>query len=560
MAIVGIDLGTTNSAVAVYRDGNVLTIPNSVGEYLTPSAASEIGGEIVVGAIAKERLVTHPELTASLFKRTIGQPQKYSLGKNALSAHELSALVLRELKADAEDHLGECITSAVVSVPAYFTDPQRKATIEAANLAGLDVLRIINEPTAAAIAYGIQERPDGCRFIVLDIGGGTFDVSLMEYFDGVLEVHATAGDSFLGGEDFTDALVDYFLTENDKSRKSISRSDLQRIRKACEQGKRQLDGRREVVIEASGYTPATVTPTTEQELFSPLLQRIMNPITRALSDSSTSEEDLDDVILVGGATRMHSFRAAVARLFRRMPSVHLDPDLVVAHGAAIQAALSARDSALEDVVLTDVCPHSLGTEVFNESDRTGQRGYFLPIIERNTTVPASVVKTVTTIHDDQDKILVKIYQGESRYAGNNLYLGELEVEVPKAPAGHQPVDIRYSYDSNGILEIDVNVISTGAQANMVIENGSQNLTDEDRKRSLEVLGQLKFHPRDDQPNRLILAKGARLYESSLGDLRTYVGEIMAEFEVALESQDENIIRAARKRAQDLLESVEREAP
>lgn len=282
----------------------------------------------------------------------------------------------------------------------------------------------------------------------------------------------------------------------------------------------------------------------------------MAPVARALRDAAMEPQDLNEVILVGGATRMHAFRAAVARMFRRIPASHIDPDRVVAHGAAIQAALAARDEALDDVVLTDVCPHSLGIEVHNHSDDSGDRGYFLPIIERNSVIPNSIVKTVTTVQDRQTQIVARVFQGESRYAHDNVYLGELTVRVPKAPAGREPVDVRFSYDANGLLQVDVTVRSTQEQISRVIDNSAGTLSESDKQAAIKRLQGLKIHPRDDEYHRLLMARGERLFAELLGQVRDRVGMAIASFESVLERQDRREIGLAAKEFEEFLDACE----
>ena len=374
MCIVGIDLGTTNSACAIWRNGHVQMIPNRLGETLTPSVV-HIGtdGNVTVGKTARENLMLQPECTAALFKRYMGSDRKIRLNEQQFSAPELSAIVLSSLKEDVEAFLGEEPTEAILSVPAYFNDLQRKATIQSAEIAGLKVRRLINEPTAAAIAYGVHTRPEHTQFMVIDLGGGTFDVSIMEYFDGVLEVHASAGDNFLGGEDFLDLLVNEFLGKLELKRDSLSKEDLQRVYHRMEHVKRELNTKETVAIHRfldQQSDVVEITCSDYERVAEPLMRRIQRPVEVALRDADLDPIELDDIVLVGGATRMKYLRSKVARMFRRMPSVNINPDEVVAMGAAIQAGLMERDEALDDVVLTDVCPYTLGIGIHNESDKT----------------------------------------------------------------------------------------------------------------------------------------------------------------------------------------------
>lgn len=559
MAIIGIDLGTTNSACGLWTDDGVTLIPNRLGEVLTPSVVGvDKNGEIIVGRTARQRLINHSDRTVAAFKRLMGTDHKVKLGKQAFTATELSSLVLRSLKEDAETFLGEPVTEAVISVPAYFNDNQRHATKLAAELAGLKVERLINEPTAAAIAYGLHEKQEGL-FLILDLGGGTFDVSLLEFFDGIMEVHASAGDNFLGGEDFVDAMVDDVLREHRLSRDDLKPLTLQNLYLQMESAKRKL-GPTDLVLtlDLGGKTVEhVVTADWFARISTPLLLRAKHPIERAIRDAGLHPSKIDDVVLVGGSTRLAIFRSTVGKMFGRLPSCHLDPDTVVAMGAAIQAGLMMRDEALDDVVLTDVCPYTLGTGVINE-DNPRLGAYFLPIIERNCVVPVSIVKDVCTAHDNQTELTIKVYQGENRLVEKNVYLGELSVQVPPAPRGQESVDVRYSYDMNGLLEVDVTVHSTGKNYNQLIEHTPGALSEADKQKALAKLSELKFHPRDGEDNRALLARGERLYESSLGDRRDYIADVMKQFERALERQNPAEIAKVQKQVKDVLAQMESE--
>ncbi len=563
MSIIGIDLGTTNSACAIWKDGKVELIPNRLQEYLTPSVV-HIGqdGKVLVGKTAQERLLTHPDATAAVFKRYMGTNRKVMLAKKAYSAFELSAFVLKSLKEDAETYLGESISEAVISVPAYFNNVQRKATMLAGELAGLKVERLVNEPTAAAIAYGLHEKPEHTQFMVVDLGGGTFDVSIMEYFDGVLEVHASAGDNFLGGEDFRELLVNKFLASLGTSKTKLTAKELQRVYVQMELAKRQLNNADLVHVEAflSDY-PQRITLQREDfiKLAEPLLQRIQRPIETALRDAKLKPAELDEVILVGGATRMQFFRSMIAKMFRRMPAANLDPDLVVAMGAAIQAGLKARDVALEDLVLTDVCPYSLGVGVYNENDQLGTQGdLFSPVLERNTVIPSSRVNIYTTVSDNQTQLNMEIYQGENRLVKNNIHLGGLEIKVPKAKKGAETIQVRFSYDVNGVLEIDAQVVSSGEKYYKMILNTPTELSASEIEASKSKLAALKFHPREQEGNMILIARAERLYEGRLGDDREVLLQALRWFESVLEQQNLTEIAQAQIEFADLLDQFEQD--
>ncbi|TGN38847.1 molecular chaperone HscC [Marinobacter confluentis] len=550
MAVVGIDLGTTNSLVSVWQDGASRVIPNSLGELLTPSVVSVDDRDMVlVGRAAKDRLVSHPQLTASQFKRLMGTQEKVTLGRRTFSPEELSALVLKQLVADAENHLGETVDEAIISVPAYFNNNQRTATLHAAQLAGLHVERLINEPTAAALAYGIQEAEDERNFIVVDLGGGTLDVSILEKFDDLLEVHATSGDSFLGGEDFTFAMVGAVCEKLSMDMQALPPEERAHLYRLCDQAKKALGDQPAVEIAAKlGGAEHRVHFSREDfsQCSAELLERIRAPLERAVKDSGMNRSEFHDVILVGGASRMPLVKNFVVRLFGRIPSATIDPDLVVAMGAAVQAALKERNQALKDTVLTDVCPFSLGIETAQKSEQGHRGGFFAVLIPRNTVVPASRVDTFCTTGDYQTSLKIMVYQGEHRLVKNNVHIGELSVRVPRAPAGKEAADVRFTYNINGLLEVQVDVVSTGVRETLVIQNTSNNLGDAELTQLLENMQALKFHPREDSANIAVMNEAERMWSEALGDERDYIEQIVRYLENALDSQDPQ--RAAEARS------------
>jgi len=565
--IIGIDLGTTNSAVAIWRDGKAELIPNSLGHRLTPSAVSvdETTGEVMVGLAARERQSTHPHLTATVFKRYMGSQRSTNLGKASYLPEELSAMVLKSLKADAEAYLGEPVTEAVITVPAYFNDRQRKATRRAGQLAGLKVERLINEPTAAALAYGIHELEQEARFLVFDLGGGTFDVSILEIFEGVIEVRASTGDNRLGGEDFNQVIMSLFKDAagdlaggrfNDDGAKLG-----ERIREAAERARRTLSTEPEAVMSVTWEDKtheATITAEAFEARASGLLDRLREPVLRALRDSAIQAADLGEIIMVGGATRMPLVRKTVTRMFGRFPGNRINPDEAVALGAAVQAGLKARDADLREVVLTDVCPYTLGIDVGERlRDGSVRSGIFSPILERNTVIPASRVQTYYTMGDHQTVIAFGVYQGEARMVNENIKLGDLEVRIPSAKQGEIGVDVRFSYDINGLLEVDVFVPQTGERRELLIVDEETKAAPDFEKRRA-VLAALKQHPRDSDANRAALARAARCYEKFLGDTRNYVGSITQQFESILEAQDLKAIETARAELLKILDGLEGE--
>jgi len=557
MPIVGIDLGTTNSLISYWNESRSVIIPNAFGGTITPSVVGlDDNGEILVGGIAKERLLTHPGRTVSGFKRFMGGSESIMLGDRGFLPEELSSFVIRSLISDAEAFLGRKIEEAVISVPAYFSDAQRKATKRAGELAGLRIERIINEPTAAATAYGLHQKESETKFLVLDLGGGTFDVSIIEFFENVLEVKAIAGDNRLGGDDFTDCLVGSFVEIHGLEGFGPGTREYAHIRKQAEIGKRILsrDGHTTMSCVIGGESYVCEIDTDHFEKISqPLLKRLRHPIERALKDSKLRPGDLDEIILVGGASRMPVVHSLVSRMFGRSPSYHLNPDEVVASGAGIQAALKERHEFLKEVVLTDVCPYSLGTEI-----AIGDKaGYFSPIIERNTVIPVSRVSRYYTADDNQTSISVGVYQGEARLVKNNIILGELSVDIPPAPAGDQAIDVRFTYDINGILEVEIVVVDTGVRKRIILEESPGSMSEEEIERRLAALSDLKIHPRDKQENRLLLVRGESMYEEALGDEREHLAEIISDFETVLERQNPREIAKAAEEFRERLDELDR---
>lgn len=561
--IIGIDLGTTNSAAAVWRDGKSELVPNSLGDFLTPSAVSLTDkGEVIVGLSARERLATHPDQSAAQFKRLMGTQQELKLGKRSFKPEELSALVLSAIKADAEAFTGETVDEAVITVPAYFNDQQRKATQRAAQIAGLKVDRLLNEPTAAALGYGIHELEQEEPFLVFDLGGGTFDVSIVEIFDGIIEVRSSAGDPRLGGMDFNEVLVGLALDQmNIKIAQSDRDSTFSGIfREAAERARRALTEAESATFRAHWRDQVYETHITAdafEERAAPLLNRLREPVLRSLRDGGLRAEELSEIILVGGATRMPIVRRAVTKLFGRFPNHALHPDHAVALGAAVQAGLRSRDAALSEIRMTDVCPFTLGIET-TQQDQFGQRhhGVFAPIIERNRTIPTSRVQTFSTVEDNQRQVNINVYQGEARDVTHNVKLGELKVKVPPAPAGTVGIDCRFSYDVSGLLEVDISVPATGEKIQKVF--GAEGMDDADLAKRRASLEKLKVHPRDEAQNAAILARATRCYESLTGGERDYVGELILAFEGVLAKQEPRQIEEVREKVTAALDSIEGE--
>ncbi len=514
-----------------------------------------------MGESAVERSLLYPGSAAAVFKRDMGSKKQFTLLQKTFLAEELSALVLRVLKEDAESYLGEEVTEAVISVPAYFNDQRRKATKRAGEMAGLKVERIISEPTAAAIAYGLYQNKDSARFLVFDLGGGTFDVSILELFDTILEVRAVAGDNFLGGEDFTAVLETMFFDKYPElNRLSLSEKVLRHIHKQAEQCKLGFSDNRistmHCKIEEKVYD-LEVDLVKYEEACGDLLERIRKPVKRSLADAHVRLSDIDKVVLVGGATKSPIIRRFVSKLFKMLPDTNINPDEAVALGAAIQGAMKERRDAIKEVILTDVCPFTLGTEVVREWDENRfENGVFCPIIERNTVIPASRTERLYTVRDNQNKIRVNVLQGESRFAANNLSLGELLIDIPAAKAGEESVDVTYTYDINSLLEVEVKVVSNQKIMKKVFFGRDVDMTPEEIEERLKTLSYLKIHPRDREENKYLLLRGERVYEESLGEDRIFVESAIRKFEKALNTYDQGIIEEAKEAFKEFLEMME----
>ncbi len=562
MALVGIDLGTTNSLISIFTDEGPQLIANSAGSFLTPSVVGlSDSGDILVGEAAKHRLITHPDKTVARFKRAMGTAKTHALGKQHYKAEDLSALVLRALKADAEKFLGETVDRAIISVPAYFNDIQRKATYAAGKMAGLKVERLINEPTAAALAYGLSAKEDENTFLVIDLGGGTFDVSILEIFDGVMEVRSSAGDAFLGGEDFTTAVEDHFIEQLGTTREKMKPKDLGRLRDLSNKAKLALSEKTDITVkflQGKSEKDLTLDRATFETLTQKLQSRMRMPLQRAISDAGLRSSDIERIILVGGATRMPVIRAMVTRLLKKFPEHSLDPDEVIALGTGVQTGLLDRHEALEDVVMTDVCPFTLGTDIARQvGPDQYESGYFQPIIERNTVIPASRVVRNSTIRPGQDKVGIQVYQGESPRVIDNVPLGEITVHLPREKDKHQDFDIRFTYDVSGVLEVLVTVVGTGETQQLVLEGNPGSLSQAEIADRLKALDKLKIHPRDVGENAAIINRLKAAYENHLGDVRSAIEHNLIRFEHVLSKQNTTDIKIAREDAVRFLDDIDR---
>lgn len=555
MAIIGIDLGTTNSLASVWTKDGVKLIPNVFGEYLTPSIVSfDEKGQIYVGKIAKERLITNPDRTFREFKRTMGTDKKYSVGlmaENEYRSEELSAFVLKQLKEDAERFLGEPVQDVIISVPAYFDDNQRNATRNAGLLAGLNVQRLINEPSAAALSHYIQEESTETTFLVFDFGGGTLDVSIVDAFDNVVEIQAVAGDNTLGGKDFNQVIADYFYYENNIDKTELSTQVQATILKEAELCKIALSKKDEVSrivhVEGKEY----VMTMTNQKLINiseDLFKRMVKTVERAINDSGLMISDIDKVILVGGSSNMPIVRHYLSRLFKHEVFSSYNPEEIVAMGVGVVAGIKMRDEGVKELVLSDICPFTLGIEI--------AEGHMSPIIPRNEVLPCSRTERYNTVHDNQKQIDIPIYQGEDFIAKNNLRIGEMSIPIPKAPAGQVNVLVTFTYDINGILDVDVLCENNGAEFHKTIINEKLGYSEAEIEMRVAQLQAVKISNSANLKLKALFEEAQRLYVEASPEMKKCILECVRRFKSVVDTQKSALIKKESVKFALFLEMVE----
>jgi len=552
MQAVGIDLGTTNSLVAYLREGRPEIIANRRGDRGTPSVVSiDRHGRALVGKPAREDLILRPEWSIAEFKRKMGSTEKIVLGDRTYSPQELSALVLRSLREDAEAFLGAPVSEAVVTVPAYFTDAQRQATKDAGELAGLKVERILNEPTAAALAYGIEDLSREELVLVYDLGGGTFDVSVLDMFEGVLDVKASAGNNALGGGDF-DRLFCAWLTEKAETALGCSLANDKRkqalLLAAAERAKIELSATTTTEVRVVGLADQPfeleVSRAEFERLIANLVHSTLHPVESALKDSGYKKEQIAQILLVGGSTRIPLVRSLLAETFGKEPETRANPDEAVALGAAIQAGLKVGTiSAATGIMITDVAPFTLGVETQSRAGSHAVNGLFSAIIERNSTIPVERTETYATTVDGQDKVTIRVFQGESRFTKHNVYLDEYTLEgVPKAPAGREKIAVTFAYDINGILKVTTKIASTGKEACLAISKSPARLSAIEKSEAISRLEAQRSTP----PLR-------ELAESARKRLPSFDGEVQARLQALLDAAD-RALASGDKTAQNRLDA------
>lgn len=557
MAIIGIDLGTTNSLACVWKTNRCILIPNAFHSFLTPSVVSFMdNGEVLIGEAAKQRLVTHPSTTFEQFKRFMGSDMTFQVGDKQYQSQDLSAFVIRKLIDDARVYLREDIEEAIISVPAYFNDDQRWATKIAGQLAGIKVERIINEPSAAALAQHMEQRDRDTLNLVVDFGGGTLDISIVEAFDNVVEIRAISGDNHLGGADFDQALLDAFLREHALDASTLHKQELALLKMEIEKAKKQLSLQEEVCIQViiSGIAYAmSLNRGKMSTICLSLLQRIRTPLERVLKDAQVTLADIDEVVLVGGSCRMPIVIQFLEYLLKRDVVVVNEPDQAIALGCGVVSGIKARNGDIRDMMLSDICPFTLGIEI---SEDNTPYTTMSAIIERNSTLPCSVEK-LFSYRSRNGQLELHILQGEHRKAHRNLLLKTVEITLPKTEKDvYEPIVIRFTYDINGLLEVETNTLLKRNNQRIIIQNKMNRMSEKEMQAKLKELEAYKLPNHQKEVYQHLLERGERLYYESTTDRRSVVASLLEEFETVLHNTNTHAIHDVYKKVKRAFDEME----
>ena len=556
MAIIGIDLGTTNSLVSVFENGKCVLIPNEYNEYLTPSIVNVSDNMVYVGKAAKEKMLTEPKNTARQFKRDMGSDKKFHIGKHTYRAEDLSALVLRKLKEDAERYLGEAVEEAVISVPAYFNDKQRYATKKAGELAGIKVERLVNEPSAAALLSKMNHVDEDGNFLIFDFGGGTLDISLVECFQNVVNVMAISGDNRLGGCDFDNVIADYFCQQNDLEFAKLETKLQSSLLFQCEKVKWKLTEEETASVEINLDEKAYPFSLTREKLVSisnVIFKKIDRIVQRVLMDARMEIDEITEVVLVGGSSKMPVVKQYVRYLMGDEISIlQEEPDTIVGLGVGAYAGIKERKAEIKDIVLTDICPFSLGVNVHNA--REPENSIMSVIIDRNAALPVAKRQVYSTTRDFQKQVKFTIYQGENYYAKDNLELGSTTIDILPKPKGEEKIIVTFSYDINGILLVWIEVPSKSKKYEMVIA-GRDDMSESEKQRRIQELSQLRVAVEEDE-NCLLIQRAKQIFEETTMEHQERIGDLLYAFEQALSGNRLQYREFARNRLIQYLDAYE----
>lgn len=555
MAIIGIDLGTTNSLASVYTENGVMVIPNSLGNRLTPSVVGlDDDGNVIVGDVAKERLITHPERTAAEFKRTMGTDKTYKLGEEAFSSQQLSSILLRKIVADAKAYLNEDIDEVVISVPAYFDDKMRTATKQAAEMAGIKCERLINEPSAAALAYLYKHGWKDGTYMVVDFGGGTLDVSIIDSFDSVMEIIAVAGNNHLGGKDINEAIYKHFCLVNNLQESSLTSEEKAIIYRMSETTKIALSTNpiavMSVCLNDKEYS-LSLDNNALIKIAHESFERLFEPIKKALKDSRLKPTDLEAIVLVGGSCKMPTVASYIEKITGVKPCSDIDPDTAISVGAGVYSGIKRKNQQLKDVVMTDICPFSLGVDCHDVNDDIVMSF----IIDRNSMLPCSQIKSYYAIHDNQTEVNFRIYQGESIIPENNIYLGSLSIACPPTNRNAFITTCRMTYDINGILVIDVTNKDNVTVSKTLVGNNVK-LTEKEIETIKDRLDNLRFSDDVDEESQLLISRAERVIEETISYERDFLMNALGVFKLTMNKGNTVEKRNAKEGFKNLLDQLE----